>query len=354
MKEKIKQKINDSSLVKRVTSSDEISLDNVPRITSDTVAEHREEVIKKARKYIFPLQQARQRIVAITISLLVATVIGFLTYCTLSLYRFHSSSLFMYKVSQVIPFPIAKSKAGFVPYENYLFELRRYTHYYESQLKLDFESPEGKQQLEAFRKQALASVVDNSYIRMIAKEQNISVSESEIDNQIKLLREENRLGNSDEVFEDVLQDYWGWSVADFRRSLKDQLLAQHVVAKLDTSTTNRANEALAKIKSGADFGEIAKSYSDDPAAKVNMGVVGVIERTNRDVPVQTVNALYSLKDGEVSVVVNTGYSLDIVKNVKTRPDGKIEAARIVMNFKDISIYINDQKSKYPARTYVSF
>lgn len=354
MKEKIQQKLSNNSLVKRVTNSDELSIDDVPRITSDTVAEHREQVIKKARKYMFPLQQARHRIIGITVTLLVTASIVFLGYCTLALYRFHSSSTFIYKVSQVVPFPIARSGGKFVSYEDYLFQLRRYTHYYESQLKLDFESAEGKQQLEAFRKQALASVVDNAYVKTIAKEQNVTVSDEDIDRQIQLLREENRLGNSDEVFEDVLQDYWGWSVSDFRRSLRDQLLAQNLVAKLDTEAAVKANEALTKLRSGADFGEIAKLYSDDPAAKENAGTVGVVERTNRDIPVQTINTLYNLKEGEISAVINTGYSLDIVKNVKTRPDGKIEASRVVINFKDISIYLNDQKSKTPTRTYVNF
>ena len=62
-----------------------ISNDAIPRITNDTVSKHREEVISGAKKYIYPLQHSRHRIVIVTVSLLVVLLIGFSTYILLSL-----------------------------------------------------------------------------------------------------------------------------------------------------------------------------------------------------------------------------------------------------------------------------
>ncbi|HUP13417.1 MAG TPA: hypothetical protein VM187_14430, partial [Niastella sp.] len=81
----------------------------VPRITTETIAAHREQVIGSARKYIYPLQHSKHRIIAITTGLIIAAIIGFFSYCTLALYRFHSTSGFMYRVTQVVPFPIART-----------------------------------------------------------------------------------------------------------------------------------------------------------------------------------------------------------------------------------------------------
>ncbi len=324
----------------------------VPRITTDSVAANREEVLGGARKYILRLSHTKHRIIAITVSLFVLAIISFVSYCTLALYRFQSTSSFIYHVTQVIPFPVAKAGSDYVSYESYLFEVRHYTHYYEKQLKLDFNSPEGKQQLITFKKQALDKVINDAYVKKIAKEKNITVSSKQVDEQITLLRNQNRLGDSDAVFEDVLRDYWGWSVNDFRRSLRDQLLAQSVAAALDTATTDRANKAMTELKNGANFASIAKKYSDDQATRQNGGDIGIIERNKRDVSPQTMEALYELKSGEVSGIINTGYSLEIVKNLETQNNGKIRTAHIVFNFKDISEQLNNMKDQQKARAYI--
>ncbi len=336
----------------KVTPVEHTSSELAPRITTDTIAAHREEVIGSARKYIYPLQHSKHRIIFITTSLLIAGIIGFFTYCTLALYRFNSTSAFLYKVSQVVPFPVARAGGSFVSYESYLFEVRHYTHYYESQLKLDFRTIEGQQQLAAFKKQALDKVVNDAYVKKLAAKYNVTVSEQEVNDQITILRNQNRLGNNDKVFEDVLRDYWGWSVDDFKRSLRDQILAQNVVSTLDTATNDKAKVALAEVKSGKDFAAVAKTYSDDTSSRDNGGDIGLVERTKRDLTAQTVDALYKLKPGEFSDVINIGYSLEIVKNLETSSDGKIHAAHILFNFKDITSYLNDLKDKQKAQVYI--
>lgn len=324
----------------------------VPRITTESVAANREEVIGGARKYILRLGHTKHRIIAVTVTLLVLAIISFVSYCTLALYRFQSTSGFLYHVTQVVPFPVAKAGSNLVSYESYLFEVRHYMHYYQTQLKLDFNSPEGKQQLIAFKKQALEKVINDAYVKKIAKEKGITVTDKQVDDQIALLRNQNRLGDSDAVFEDVLRDYWGWSVNDFKRSLRDQLLSQNVAAALDTATTDRANKVLAELKNGADFAKLAQKYSDDQASKANGGDIGLVERNKRDIAPQTMDALYKLKPGQFSEIVNTGYTLEIVKNIEIESNGKIHAAHIVFNFKDISGQLNDMKDKQPTRVFI--
>ncbi len=326
--------------------------ESVPRITTDTIAVHREEVLAGARKYIYPLQHAKHRIIGITATLLVAAIIAFFAYCTLSLYRFHSTSSFMYRVTQVIPFPIARAGGNFISYESYLFEIRHYTHYYQTQLKTDFNDPKNKPQLVAFKQQALEKVVNDAYVKKMAQKYNVNVTEQQVNDQISVLREQNRLGSSDKVFEDVLQDYWGWSVNDFRRSLRSQILSQNVVSTLDTETNDRAKVALDELNKTADFKAVAAKYSDDKNTKTNGGDIGVVSRNQRDITVQTVEALYKLQPGQYSGILNIGYSLEIVKNIEVTGDNKIHGAHILFNFKDISSYLNDLKDQQKARIYI--
>jgi parvulin-like peptidyl-prolyl isomerase len=258
----------------------------------------------------------------------------------------------IYKVTQIIPFPVARTGGDFIAYENYLFELRRYIHYYENQGQLNFDDPAYAEQLNRFKQDALNKVIDDAFIKKLASESNISVSDQEVEDKITVLRNQNRLGQDQEVLEDVLADYWGWSINDFRRSLKQEMLAQKVLASLDTETKDRANIAYDELKSGADFAEVAKKYSDDANTKVNGGEFGFpVERTSKNVEAKAIEALFKLKPGEFSEVVNTGYTLVIVKNIETNGD-KIRGAIIEFKYKPIGDYLNDLKEQKPTRAYI--
>ena len=54
------------ALAVRDTQTEVVTASDVPRITTDTVAAHREEVIGGARKYILRLGHTKHRIVSIT------------------------------------------------------------------------------------------------------------------------------------------------------------------------------------------------------------------------------------------------------------------------------------------------
>lgn len=325
----------------------------MPRITNDTVAEHREEVLSSARKYIYPLQHSKHKIVILTISIVLVTFVAFFTYCTLALYRFQSTSAFLYKATQVIPFPIARQGDHFIAYENYLFEVRRNQHYYQNQQKLDVNTESGKQQMTEYKRHALEKIINDAYIKKIAKEKNITVSDTEVEDQITLMRKQERLGSSSDLLEDVLREYFGWSRSDLKRALKSQLLQQKVLASLDVDTQGRADSALAEIKNGTDFAEVVKRYSDDVITKDNGGVYGfVIDKSNRDLSPKTLDTIFRLQPNQTSDIVNTGTALEIYKLIELQDGTKAKVAHISLNFKDISDFLNDRKDKVPTHTYI--
>lgn len=324
----------------------------LPRITNETVTQHREEVLGGARKYKYPLRQSRHKIVVVSVALLVAVIIGFTSYVLLNLYKFQSTSTFMYKVTRAVPFPVARVGRTFVSYEDYLFEIRHYIHYFESQQDVDFNSEQGKAQLADQRKKSLEKVVNQAYIKRIAKEKNITVSRQEIDAQIDILRTQNRLGGDSKVFEDVLKDYWGWTVSDFRRSIEQEILSQKVLRALDTGAKARADAAYAELKAGKSFADVSKAYSDDGATKDKGGELGfLVSKTDRNIPPQTINALFKLKTGEYSPVTDIGWGLEIVKNLGFEGD-KIKAARIFISYQDINNFLNSYKEKQKAHTFI--
>lgn len=322
------------------------------RITNETVAEHREAVLGRARKYVYPLSHSRHRIVMISVWIFVLAVIGFFAWTTFAIYKLQSTSSFIYTVSSVVPFPVAKAGPNFVSYEDYLFELRHYMHYYQTQQQVNFSSKAGQQQLKSFKKQALQEVIDNAYVKQLASAHHISVSNQEVSNEVALVRSQNRLGSSNEVFRNVLAEFWGWSVSDFRRELKQQLLTQKVVATLDTGTQERANQALAKLNQGVDFKQLASQVSDDVATRASGGEYGsLIDKSNRDIAPQVAAALFKLQPNQHSGIINTGYSLEIVEVISRQGD-KVQAEHMSFNFQDINTYIAPLEAHHPVHHYI--
>jgi hypothetical protein len=329
---------------------------SIPRITNDNVSEHREEVLSGAKKYMYPLQHSKHRIVILSTSIFLLVVLAFSIFTALSLYRFESRSAFIYQVSRVLPLPIARTGATFVAYENYLFELNHYIHYYENQQQLSFDTEAGQAQLASYKERTINKVINDAYVKLLADELGLSVDPTEVDEQIRIAREQNRLGSSDEIFEDVLREYWDWSVADFRRSLGSELLAQKVIRASDIETEQRATEALARITAGEDFATIAAEYSDDLGTKETGGEFGLVNRSNRNVSQQTVDTLFNLGEGQTSGVVvvpyGTGYALAIIKNLGEQGDQR-NGAHIIFQLKSLDEILNNRKEQQPYRLYMN-
>lgn len=328
------------------------ALSDVPRITNDTVGEHREEVLSSARKHIYPLQHSKRSVVRISIGIFIAVLITFFGICTLSLYKFQNTSGFMYDVTRIIPFPVAKAGDRWVSYESYLFELRHNMHYYRTQQQASFSTKEGEAQLDRLKRQAMAQVIQDAYVKELAQQNDVSMSNQAVDNEVALLRSQNRLGNSERVYREVLSEFFGWTEADQRRALKQQMLQQAVVAKLDTQTNAQAQAAFKQLTGGADFAAVAKQYSNDTTTAASGGTYPqAITPNDSNIPPMVTAELFKLKPNQVSTIINTGYTLEIVKVIDST-GASVHAAHIQFNLKNINAYIAPLQAKHPAHQYI--
>lgn len=349
VKDKVKSPISKLKGRKTADKSDQAKL---PYISNESIAEHREEVLRGARKYIYPLQHSKHRIVWLSVSIFLITLISFIIYSMLSLYKFSSASTFTYRVTQIVPFPVARVEGRFVSYENYLFELRRLIHYYENKSGVNFATDEGQKQLEELRRSTMDKIINDAYVKILAERDHIAVSDNELDLEMDAVAKQGRLGTNDQTLEDVLRDHWGWSIKDFRRSFKQQILARKVISKLDDSAHQKATTALNELRSGADFGEVVNKYSDDEATKSNGGDYGFeLTKSSKDVPATVTGAVFSQSAGSFSDIIDTGYSLEIIKTISIEND-KAKAAHIQINLKDISEYTEPLKKDSPPKVYV--
>jgi peptidyl-prolyl cis-trans isomerase SurA len=78
----------------------------------------------------------------------------------------------------------------------------------------------------------------------------------------------------------------------------------------------KAEEALAKLRSGADFAEVAKAYSEGPTAQTG-GLLGTMRRGEMAPEIE--EQAFTLPVGQVSGIIQTNTGLNIIK-VESRKD----------------------------------
>lgn len=337
---------------KRVKGEERIqeAFQNIPRITNETVAEHREDVLRGARKYKYPLAHSKHTIVVISTTLLILAVVGFFVYSGLALYKFQSSNSFMYRVTQVLPFPVARAGSHFVAYENYLFELRRYKHYYQTQQRVDFGGKDGKRQLERYKPAALDEVIQAAYVKQLAARSHVSVSGADVNAEMEALQAQNQ--SSQQELADVTNKFFGWSLSDLKREISQELLAQKVASTLDTAAHAKAQAALAAVQGGGDFAGMVATYSDaaDKAAGGQYANTAISEAST-DVPPAVVRELEKLQVGQTSGIIEAGDTLEIVKLTGAQ-DGKMQAAHISIRLTPIQTYVDQYAKAHPTHRFI--
>lgn len=98
-------------------------------------------------------------------------------------------------------------------------------------------------------------------------------------------------------------------LARYRSEQEGLTLPERVrVAQILTETRREAEEALAALEAGADFGEVARRHSSDPSAPYG-GSQGALAR--EDLPEELADVIFALEPGEVSGIVAADYGFHV-------------------------------------------
>jgi peptidyl-prolyl cis-trans isomerase D len=98
-----------------------------------------------------------------------------------------------------------------------------------------------------------------------------------------------------------------------RLEVPEKRHARHILVtgKDDAAALGLAQQVLSQVKSGKDFGELAKQYSQDPGSAQNGGDLGWAERSTFVKPFA--DALFGMSAGEITGPVKTQYGYHIIR-----------------------------------------
>lgn len=320
------------------------------RITNETVAEHRERILAGGRKFKYPLQTPKHRIVLVTVLIVVLAVAAFFGIFTWELYGAQDTGQFTHRLTQVLPYPVASVDGQQVRYSDYLLELRSSLHYLSTKENVNFGSEDGKRQLEYQKRLALNKAIENAYVDKLAREQNVTVSNKEVDDFVNKAISNNQLGVSESVFRQVVRDYYDWSFDEYKTSVRHQLLRKKVTAKVDVDGRQKIQAATAELQKGKDFTEEVKAVSDDPQAKTNGGDVGFVSR-NTDDPNGLIEATKSLQPGQISTVIEGTDGFYMVKLFEVK-DNTVHFAKLFAAYKTFDAKLAALKSSGKIQEYI--
>lgn len=269
------------------------------RITNDTLAEHRERVLASGRRFKYPLQYARHRLVFNAIIIGVSALILLAALIWSQLYWAQNTSDFIYRVTRVLPVPVAYVDGQPVLYSDYLMRLRSGMHYLETKQQVNLSTPDGKRQVDYEKQQDMQKVITMAYATKLAHQKNISVSDTELQSYLDAQRQSSDGTASQETSDAVILDYYGWTPSEYRHILSQALLLQKISFAVDDKASNLAQQVgQAVSQPNADFKAIVDSINKTSDVKLSYGQSGAVPKTNQDGGLATAAA--KLQKGQIS------------------------------------------------------
>ena len=274
------------------------------RITTETIAQHRERILAGGRRFKYPVQYARHKLVFNTIIISLVTLIALVGVGYWQLYSVQNTSGFMYRVTRVLPLPVATIDGQSVLYSDYLMKYRSSIHYLESKERINLKSEDGKRQSDFVKSEAMDDALADSFAVKIAKQQNLTVTDAELQTFLKQQRNSTDGEVSEATYNAVILDYYGWSPQEYQHAMQTKLLRQKVAFVIDTDAQTVSKIVGATISAGnSDLKSVTTAVNLTAKVQVVYGSIGFVPKTNQDGGLAAAAA--SLQKGAISSAIKS-------------------------------------------------
>lgn len=323
------------------------------RITNETVAEHRERILAGGRRFKYPVQYARHRLVFNTVLISFAALVLIVGLVWWQLYPAQNSSTFFYRITRVLPLPVASVEGQQVRYSDYLVIYRSQAHYLEVKEGVNLKDAASKGQVDFIKRKAINDAVADAYAAKLAKEQGIGLTEQQIDDAIARQRQSRDGTASKETYDAIVMDHFDWTPQEARGVTARKLLRQEVSYSIDNLATRQRDQVVAKLQTEKDFMKVAESIDEVDGAKVEAGLTPLVPRNNQDGGLAA--AASKLKKDEISQPFKstTGNGYYIVKLLDESSDSRISYAYIKIPLTVFAKQLADIKADNKVSEYIS-
>lgn len=290
----------------------------------ERLEQRRAEVLAIGRKFKYPLQYTKHKLVVNT--LLVATI-GFLMVSGaiwLMLFKFQDTGDALYRLTKVLPIPVAEIDGEKLRYSDYLMIYRSSIIPVEQQGQLGSKEEEDAIR-KRYKKLAMELAENYTYAEKKAKELGIKIPDDLVN---KIYEEHRKVGGierGEESFKKIVRSNFGLSEKEYKRMIGFSLMKAEVSKKIDQEAAKLIKEVEQKISSGEDLVKIAESMGE----KVGFERTGLVDARNIDGG--RAKRAGEMKVGEISEVFlsTNGDAYYVVKLIeKTEKEVRYESLRV--------------------------
>lgn len=219
-----------------------------PKTEREKVEERREEVLAHGRKFKYPLQYAKHKLIINTIIVALVALVLMVVIGWAMLYKLQDTGDMIYRVTQVIPVPVAEVDGARVRYSDYLMIYRSNLMTAEQQGGQLGNSEDDEAVRRNYKQAALYSAVEYTYALKLGEERGIIVSDEEVDKAFNEHRKVGGVERSEEGFLKILRDNFGMNKSEYRRMLYLTLMKAKVAQAVDETALAQANEVERLLK----------------------------------------------------------------------------------------------------------
>ncbi|MFA6534533.1 MAG: peptidylprolyl isomerase [Patescibacteria group bacterium] len=267
-------------------------------------------------------------------------------------------------MAKFLSLPIASVEGKLISYRDFDRDYRILTYYYQQQVKTGniqaSELPTEKQN----RQDIYNQLISKTLVEKLAKKYELTVSDIEIE---AFWQKEVVSTFTDETEAIAkIKEFYNLTAPEFKEEvLKGNMLYDKVASAMEFDkdlqqpAKERADKVLAEVKKGEkSFEDLAKEYSEDPGTKDKGGDLGFFGRGVMVPEFET--AVFGMKVGETSDLVQTSYGYHIIKLVEKHEasaDGKqveeVKASHILIKGVTLGTYLPETRDSKAVKKYLS-
>ncbi len=321
----------------------------IDKITNTTLEEQRREILNKGKKFKYPVQYSKNRLVvnALVIAGIILITGAILLWC--QLYKAQNTGEFIYRFTTVIPFPVAKVDGEKALYSDYLMEYRANMQIANAK-KDEIEGANNTNALSTLNKsKAMKNAIANAYAQKIARELGISVSDKEISEVFDAQRKTQNTELTESALYKIAADNYGLSPNEYRRMFIElPLIRRKVTTQIDKKADKLKNEVSKYLSENSNNFSKAVEYFGD---KIEYSKPGKVRKTNIDGGRSKIAA--GLKVGEVSkpFISNSGDGYYIVKLIE-KTDNEVNYESIKIKFTEFNKQLEQLEKDGKIQKYI--
>jgi hypothetical protein len=274
------------------------------RITNETVAEHRERILAGGRRFKYPIQYARHRLVINAIVISIAAIIVLVIVGWWQLYTVQNTSTFVYNVTRVLPLPVANVDGQPVLYGDYLMRYNSAIYTLQQQGQINLNNADGQRQADYHKERAMEAAIADAYGAKLASSLKLTVTDAAVNTYLTAQRQSSDGEITQRTYDASILDILGWNPDEYRHVLSAELLRQKVAFAIDTTASQLSSSITRQVNvSGSDFKAIVKATNALGGEQVTYGAPGLVPTTNQDGGLALEAS--KLKIGEVSGAIQS-------------------------------------------------